>query len=178
MACTVGQAAAKYLGGLCCFLKPYPFSHLEAMLSILQFLSKSFIMMVISVSRGRKDLMILNVSGLHAWLLAGSAGISDFEPVLQLKRFEYSTLGFKINKKVEYEAVLNLAPYMSERRLQPVIYDLYGVLVHSGHSVHSGHYFCFVRAANGIWYMMDDSQVRQVGVLKQFLGLRMVLLLT
>lgn len=39
-------------------------------------------------------------------------------------------------------------------------YDLYGVLVHLGHSVHSGHYYCFVRAGNGMWHKCDDTSVR------------------
>ncbi len=41
------------------------------------------------------------------------------------------------------------------------IYDLYGVLVHQGHSMHSGHYYCFVKAPNGVWNKMDDSTVGQ-----------------
>jgi len=36
--------------------------------------------------------------------------------------------------------------------------------VHSGHSVHSGHYFSFVRSSAGIWYSMNDTSVSQVGV--------------
>ncbi|KAF5837780.1 hypothetical protein DUNSADRAFT_3852 [Dunaliella salina] len=46
-------------------------------------------------------------------------------------------------------------------RLRSRWYDLYGVLVHLGHSVHSGHYYCFVRAGNGIWHKCDDTQVGQ-----------------
>ena len=42
------------------------------------------------------------------------------------------------------------------------MYELYGVLVHAGHSVHSGHYYCFVRGPNGIWHHMDDTRVSQV----------------
>lgn len=42
------------------------------------------------------------------------------------------------------------------------MYDLYGVLVHQGHSVHAGHYYCFVRAGNGLWYQCDDTRVGQV----------------
>lgn len=41
-------------------------------------------------------------------------------------------------------------------------YSLSGVLVHSGHSVHSGHYTCFVRAGTGLWHGCDDDHVSQV----------------
>ncbi len=40
-------------------------------------------------------------------------------------------------------------------------YDLFGVLVHLGHSVHSGHYYCFVRSPNGMWHKCDDTSVGQ-----------------
>ena len=42
---------------------------------------------------------------------------------------------------------------------KPVVYKLYAVLVHSGFSCNSGHYYCYVKAANGIWYEMNDSRV-------------------
>lgn len=45
---------------------------------------------------------------------------------------------------------------------QPVLYDLFAVLVHHGHSLHSGHYVCFVKAGNGMWYHCDDHRVAQV----------------
>ena len=41
------------------------------------------------------------------------------------------------------------------------MYDLYGVLVHVGHSVHAGHYYCFVKAPNGFWFKCDDTHVAQ-----------------
>ena len=40
-----------------------------------------------------------------------------------------------------------------------VHYKLYAVLVHSGYSCNSGHYYCFVKAANNLWYQMNDSSV-------------------
>lgn len=64
--------------------------------------------------------------------------------------------------QVDFDTHLDLAPYMSNRRAGPQMYELFGVLVHAGHSVHSGHYFCFVRAPNGLWHRMDDVQVSQV----------------
>ena len=42
------------------------------------------------------------------------------------------------------------------------MYDLYGVLVHHGHSVHSGHYLSYVRNASGLWHICDDTRVAQV----------------
>jgi hypothetical protein len=45
---------------------------------------------------------------------------------------------------------------------KPVLYDLYAVLVHHGHSLHSGHYVCYVKAGNGIWHLCDDHRVAQV----------------
>lgn len=38
-------------------------------------------------------------------------------------------------------------------------YDLYAVVVHSGFSSTSGHYFCFVRSAPDTWHKLDDSKV-------------------
>lgn len=43
-----------------------------------------------------------------------------------------------------------------------MLYDLYAVLVHHGHSLHSGHYVSFVKAGNGIWHHCDDHRVAQV----------------
>jgi len=46
----------------------------------------------------------------------------------------------------------------------PQSYDLYAVLVHRGHSLHSGHYVCYVKAGNGMWHLCDDHRVAQVGL--------------
>jgi len=62
---------------------------------------------------------------------------------------------------VDFGTRLDLAPYMSDRRGDAQPYELFGVLVHAGHTVHSGHYYCFVRAANGLWHQCDDHQVKQ-----------------
>ena len=62
---------------------------------------------------------------------------------------------------MDFGTRLDLAPYMSDRRGDAQPYELFGVLVHAGHTVHSGHYYCFVRAANGLWHQCDDHQVKQ-----------------
>lgn len=64
--------------------------------------------------------------------------------------------------QVEFDTHLDLGPVMSNRRSAAQLYELYGVIVHVGHSLNAGHYFCFVRAANGLWHRMDDAHVSQV----------------
>ncbi|NWX34581.1 UBP42 hydrolase, partial [Notiomystis cincta] len=75
-----------------------------------------------------------------------------------LKRFDCFT-GGKISKVVEYPELLDLRPYMSQADGEPLLYSLYAVLVHSGVSCHGGHYFCYTKASNGLWYQMDDESV-------------------
>uniref|UniRef100_A0A8C5TFA7 USP domain-containing protein n=1 Tax=Malurus cyaneus samueli TaxID=2593467 RepID=A0A8C5TFA7_9PASS len=75
-----------------------------------------------------------------------------------LKRFDCFT-GGKISKVVEYPEYLDLRPYMSQADGEPLHYSLYAVLVHSGVSCHGGHYFCYTKASNGLWYQMDDESV-------------------
>ena len=82
---------------------------------------------------------------------------------VQLKRFEYGAYGRKVDKHVKFPSTLDLTPYMRAPACQPGEYSLYAVLVHSGHSTHSGHYYSFIKAPSGVWYLMDDSRVRQVG---------------
>lgn len=80
---------------------------------------------------------------------------------VHLKRFEFGGFGAKINKKVEFDLELDLQPYMSNKKAGPQVYDLYGVLVHFGHSVNSGHYISYVRGANKVWHLCDDARVSQ-----------------
>ncbi|KAL0481863.1 ubiquitin carboxyl-terminal hydrolase [Acrasis kona] len=85
--------------------------------------------------------------------------------ILHLKRF--NMFGKKIVKNITYQEQLQLDPYMSNGGRAS--YKLYGVLVHSGNTCHSGHYYSFVKNSNGVWYKMDDSHVSQVS-LSQVLG--------
>ncbi|RKP34582.1 hypothetical protein BJ085DRAFT_18031, partial [Dimargaris cristalligena] len=94
---------------------------------------------------------------------------------IQLKRFDFGHSMFgggKINKHIEYPETLDLAPYISPSRKGVEMntrYSLYGVLVHSGSSCHSGHYYCYIKATSGAWYCMDDSSVSSIS-LKQVLA--------
>ncbi|KAF9130063.1 hypothetical protein BGW39_003513 [Mortierella sp. 14UC] len=80
---------------------------------------------------------------------------------IHLKRFTFT--GQKINRHVSFEPTLQLNPFMSKNKDHGnLTYNLYAVLVHSGGSCHSGHYYCFVKSSNGIWYSMNDSHVSVV----------------
>ncbi|KAM9591704.1 ubiquitin carboxyl-terminal hydrolase 17-like protein 6 [Morphnus guianensis] len=80
-----------------------------------------------------------------------------------LKRFEGCT-GRKISKLVEYPEYLDLRPYMSQTAGEQLLYTLYAVLVHRGDSCHAGHYFCYTKASNGLWYKMNDMAVNGCGI--------------
>ncbi|XP_059690545.1 ubiquitin carboxyl-terminal hydrolase 42-like [Gavia stellata] len=80
-----------------------------------------------------------------------------------LKRFEDFT-GGKISKIVEYPEYLDLRPYTSQTAGEPLLYALYAVLVHSGGSCNAGHYFCYIKASNGLWYEMNDTSVDGCGI--------------
>ncbi|NXT73903.1 UBP42 hydrolase, partial [Zapornia atra] len=82
---------------------------------------------------------------------------------LCLKRFQDLT-GRKIEKVVEYAEHLDLRPYTSQTAGEPLLYSLYAVLVHRGDSCHAGHYFCYVKASNGLWYKMDDVSVKRCSI--------------
>ena len=84
---------------------------------------------------------------------------------LQLKRF-VGLFGNKCSRYVSYPEKLNLRPHMSDFAGEPVWYKLYAVLVHSGFSSKSGHYYAFAKAANNNWYCFNDSNVYQVGLQK------------
>ncbi|XP_053327239.1 ubiquitin carboxyl-terminal hydrolase 42-like [Spea bombifrons] len=75
---------------------------------------------------------------------------------LSLKRFASFT-GGKLSKEIKYPEYFDIRPYTSNPNGEPIIYDLYGVLVHSGFSCHSGHYFSYVKASNDQRYLMNDS---------------------
>ncbi|GIY50029.1 ubiquitin carboxyl-terminal hydrolase 36 [Caerostris extrusa] len=83
----------------------------------------------------------------------------------QLKRFDYNrSYGGKITKQISYPEKLNLRPFMSDNKGDPVYYRLNAVLVHSGPTCNSGHYYCYVKNSNGCWYIMDDQRVHQVSL--------------
>ncbi|OHT00034.1 hypothetical protein TRFO_33382 [Tritrichomonas foetus] len=67
----------------------------------------------------------------------------------------------KINSRFEFPPTIDLSPYLAPNadRSKSSIFDLYGVLVHSG-SVNFGHYYAFLRTSTSEqWYQFNDSNV-------------------
>jgi hypothetical protein len=81
--------------------------------------------------------------------------------VLHLKRFSYGNMNGKINKNIQFDLELNNWP-CSGGEANKVNYQLTGVVVHHGHSTHSGHYVAYVKGINGQWLEMNDSTVTVV----------------
>ena len=48
---------------------------------------------------------------------------------------------------------------------QGYIYDLYGIINHSGNLM-GGHYWSYIKNANGNWYTFNDTIVKQMEVNK------------
>jgi ubiquitin carboxyl-terminal hydrolase 36/42 len=66
--------------------------------------------------------------------------------VLHLKRFSFGGFTGKINKHTVFEEHMQVSHEpddSGERHLEK--YSLIGIVVHHGHSVHSGHYVSFVK---------------------------------
>lgn len=85
---------------------------------------------------------------------------------IQLKRFEYNRPFGKLTKRVDFDEEINLRRFMSDPASQSsnVTYKLFAVLVHLGNTCNSGHYYCFVRNSNDLWYQMDDASVSKTSL--------------
>ncbi|KAI9740466.1 MAG: hypothetical protein M1834_005046 [Cirrosporium novae-zelandiae] len=83
---------------------------------------------------------------------------------LQLKRFEYDInrdAMMKVNDRYEFPEEFDASPYLSEDadKSEPWIYQLHGVLVHSG-DLNAGHYYAFLRPVkDGHFFKFDDDRV-------------------
>lgn len=83
---------------------------------------------------------------------------------LQLKRFQYDIdrdQMMKINDRYEFPESFDAAPYLTEKAdlSEPWIYQLHGVLVHSG-DLNAGHYYAFIKPEKDGWfYKYDDDRV-------------------
>lgn len=90
----------------------------------------------------------------------------SFPPVLHLHlmRFEYDInrdAMMKINDRHAFPMEFDATPYLAEEadKSEPWIYQLHGVLVHSG-DLNAGHYYAFLKPEkDGFWYRFDDDRV-------------------
>lgn len=79
--------------------------------------------------------------------------------VIQLKRFG-GIFGGKIDKAISFGEILVLSNFMSKASKDPQPeYKLFGIIVHSGFSPESGHYYAYVKDSLGRWYCCNDSFV-------------------
>jgi ubiquitin C-terminal hydrolase len=83
---------------------------------------------------------------------------------LHLKRFKNDgSFVEKIDKHLDFPLDLDLRPFSSDNSNDDEYkYDLYAIVVHTGSSSTSGHYYCFIRSAPDTWYKFDDSKVIRV----------------
>ena len=80
--------------------------------------------------------------------------------VIQLKRFNsFFRNASKVTRPVKFSEILDINPYLAassnENKTVSAApsYTLVGVLVHSGHSCNSGHYYSYVKPSKGsAWY--------------------------
>ncbi|KAG0616996.1 hypothetical protein M758_5G157300 [Ceratodon purpureus] len=82
---------------------------------------------------------------------------------IALKRFQSGKFG-KLNKRVTFPEVLNISPYMSGKDNGELFYKLYAVVVHVDmlNASFFGHYICYVKDSDDIWYKIDDNKVKEV----------------
>lgn len=83
---------------------------------------------------------------------------------LQLKRFDYDMqrdMMMKINDRHEFPDSFDASPYLNDDadRSESWMYQLHGVLVHSG-DLNAGHYYAFIKPTKDGWfYKYDDDKV-------------------
>ena len=84
--------------------------------------------------------------------------------IIQLKRFAYDIergTRLKINSQFEFPMELDLSSVMESKDVS-VVYDLVGVVVHTG-TAQAGHYFSDVKGiSKGKWFCFNDTQVTKI----------------
>jgi len=88
--------------------------------------------------------------------------------VLDLKRFNSRNIKNQIMVTFPLEN-LDLSNYVIGYKKESYVYDLYGIANHSG-GVHGGHYFSYVKNANGKWYCFNDTSVQEIADLNQIIS--------
>lgn len=85
---------------------------------------------------------------------------SSFYELLTIFVLQADKFG-KLNKRINFPEILNMAPYMSGTSDKSPIYQLYGVVVHLDvmNATFTGHYVSYIKNNQGRWFKADDSTV-------------------
>ena len=78
-------------------------------------------------------------------------------PILILHLIRFDGFMRKIKEFVRYPSLLNLSSYVPNNT-----FELFGVLIHEGFSLNSGHYFSYIKGFDDKWYLMNDSMISLV----------------
>lgn len=74
----------------------------------------------------------------------------------------------KIEGHIQFETLFDLHPYLTPQLQQKhsnLLCRLFAVIVHSGKSAHSGHYYAYVRhLSKNEWWKMDDGRATKVSM--------------
>ena len=64
---------------------------------------------------------------------------------------------------INFEETIDLTPYLSKniKKKLKIVYELFGIIYHTGTSGYGGHNFSFCKIKNN-WYEFNDSNIRQV----------------
>jgi len=90
--------------------------------------------------------------------------------IIALSRFSYDyrkNIHTKIFKNIRYPETLEVSISPEEGKRSVQVYRLYSVIIHSGLSAQSGHYYAYARSSqlasnrnnSGAWYQFNDSSV-------------------
>lgn len=86
--------------------------------------------------------------------------ITTAPPLLVLELTRYTITGDKLDTKLKFGHTLDLTPYLStiaKRQGAQAKYRLSGIVVHSGQSTRSGHYFAYIRdRMSGVWWQVQS----------------------
>jgi len=84
----------------------------------------------------------------------------------QLKRFNKNME--KITRQISFTEVLDMSSFLTQpkERKQRVVckYKLFGVIVHNGCKLSSGHYYAYMRGLNEYWYKANDEDMSFVSI--------------
>jgi len=89
---------------------------------------------------------------------------------IQLKRFQFSEKSFSFQKLMHRVAFSTELRMTTCNDTQDFFYELYAVILHVGHTPHSGHYKSIARTKDG-WHMFDDDRIVEFdGDFEQYFG--------